>query len=124
MLLENRVQKIPLYRELDADFGSHSPSEVEFYVSTVASKSHGYFDFLLMIPEIEDDIAFKELVEDIMLTFFEKGDKYKIRRITDEEANYYEKNKYVTPILSFDPSTIINDKLGFFWLVPPKHLWQ
>jgi len=124
MLCESRVQKIPLYKELDADFGSLSPKGVESYVTTVASKQHGFLDFLLMIPEMEDDYVFKELVEDIMLTFFERGDKYKVRRITEDEVAYYEKNKYHSPILSFDPNTLINDRLGFFWLVPPKHLWQ
>ena len=124
MLYESRVQKIPLYKELDADFGTFFPTDVDSYISTVASKSHGYFDFLLLIPELDDDLVFKEIIDDIMLIFFEKGDKYKLRKITDEEITYYEKNKYITPILSFDPNTMINDKLGFFWLIPPKYLWQ
>ena len=124
MLYESRVQKIQLHKELDADFGSLFPKEVEGYISTILSKRQHYFEFLLILPKIEDDLAFNEIVDDVMLSFFETGSKYRIRRVTDEEVEFYEKNKYFTPIISFDPHTVINDKLGFFWLVPPKHLRQ
>ena len=123
-MLDSRVQKIQLYKELDVDFGSLFPEEVEGYISTVLSKRHTYFEFLLILPKLEDDIVFNEIVDDVMLIFFEKGSKYKIRRVTNEEIEIYKKNKYFTPILSFDPYTVLNDKLGFFWLVPPKHLRQ
>ena len=124
---ETFVQRIPLSKELDADFGRLFPTEVEGYtvaVATIESEFKYNFQFLLIVPECANKESLKELIGDVMVEFFDSGDKYTVKKITDIEIENCRVNKYKTPIISFDPTTISNDILSFFWLIPPKNLWQ
>lgn len=126
-MMESFVQRIPLSKELDVDFGRLFPTEVEGFIVIMTSKESEFkskFQFLLIAPECVNTEELKELIGDVMVAFFDTGDKYTVKKITDIEIENCRENRYKTPIISFDPTTINNDTINFFWLIPPRYLWQ
>lgn len=123
-MLSSCVQITQLRRDLDIDFGNYFPSAIEAYIIDIRSLDLGKLSFLLLIPEIDSDSIFVKLIDSIMFTFFKKGEKYFIRKISEDEILNYINDKYSTPILSFDPCTLFSKKISFFWLVPPLALRQ
>lgn len=125
MLLDNSsVQKSQLIKEFDADFGCFFPTGIRSFIITVGTKCSNFMEqlqFLVLIPKEEQS---KVIIKDIMNIFFDKGDRYASRYIRDDEIENLETNKYKFPILSYDPHTLLNDKISFFWLVPPLYLRQ
>ena len=113
------VQKVQLPKELDADFGCFFPTDIKSYVITIFSRQP--LDFLLLIPNMKRT---KSVIQEVMLNFFEKGDKYLVKDASDQDIQNFETNKYHLPILSYDPNTLLDDKISFFWLVPPIYLRQ
>jgi len=109
------VQKVQLPKELDVDFGCFFPTDIKGYTITV-----GFEQFLLLIPNMRKP---KSVIQDIMAVFF-KDEKYQTEPVTDEEIGNFETNKYHLPILSYDPNTLLDDKISFFWLIPPISLRQ
>jgi len=123
-MLDRYIQKTQLSCDLDIDFGQLFPTSIEGYLITIKSLDLGRFKFLLILPEIESDARFEKIVDNIMHMFFSTGDKYWLRRVTEDEIDEYQKNKYLTPILSFDQRTVSLKQISFFWLVPPLSLRQ
>ena len=119
--IDTRVQKIPLPVELDPDFGNQRPENVQGFVINVKNRLSFYtYKFILLMPPIECDTELEELIKDVMKRFLETRDKYTIRDLSDEDVNFFESKP--TPILSFHPDSLLDDKISFYWQTPPRHL--
>jgi hypothetical protein len=117
--VETRVNKISLPLELDPDFGSQYPNNVEGFVVTVRNTLDVY-EFILLMPPIDDDVEMTSLVRDVMLSFLEPADKYDIRDLSDIDVALFE--KFSLPVLCFHPDSTQSDKISFFWQIPPRDL--
>lgn len=119
--LDTRVQEIHLPVEYDPDFGTQRPQDVVgFVVTSYSATSH--FDFILLMPNVDDDDELNALIQDVMSSFLPEQRKYTLRDIDDEDVVLFEK-KY-TPLLSFVPESLMDDRICFYWQFPPKHRMQ
>lgn len=125
LAFDGRVFKMHLPVELDPDFGNIQPDKGQGFVVTVFKKNKDgirkrRFKFLLLIPDIDiSDGDLMCILEGVTEIFLEKKEEYKIRDLTDEDVGEYTKD---TPVLSFHPKSIYDEKIGFFWQKPPHHL--
>ena len=124
MTLESHVFKMHLPVELDPDFGNAKPSNGHGFVLSVYKRKYGVrkfkYEFILLIPcrdLPEEDIEI--LLDEVTEIFLERNEDYKIRDLCDEDVDEYTKD---TPVLSFHPKSVYDEKIGFFWQKPPKHL--
>lgn len=118
--IDTRVRKIALPLELDPDFGDQHPEDVKGFVIDVITRNNREYTLILLMPEVEDDIELEELIFDVLKRFLEPKAKYTIRDLDDEDVVYFENNPL--PVLSFHPSSLLDDKICFYWQIPPKHL--
>jgi hypothetical protein len=117
--VETRVHKISLPLELDPDFGSQYPNNVEGFVVTVRN-TRDVYEFILLMPAIDDDAEMTSLVQDVMHSFLESSDKYDLRDLSDIDVALFE--KFSLPVLCFHPDSVLSDKISFFWQIPPRDL--
>jgi len=127
LAIDCSVFKMQLPVELDPDFGNSKQDNGHGFVVSVFKKSKENskekkfkYQFILLVPnaDIPDD-DLEVLFSGIADNFFEKNEEYRIRDLTDEDVEKYTKD---TSILSFHPESIHDERVGFFWQKPPRHL--
>lgn len=124
LAIDSRVFKMHLPVELDPDFGNLKPDKGHGFVVTVFKKTKEgkkrKYEFILLIPDTDiPDEDLECLLDGVAETFLERNEEYRIRDLTDEDVDEYTKD---TPVLSFHPKSVYDEKIGFFWQKPPHHL--
>lgn len=128
MFTKTKVRRIQARPDLDPDFGDLQPDYVDAYMISVTPNRgadlENRYNFITLLPELEDEEDSKSLLSDVMDEFLVKGDKYSVREFSDDKIEEYIANGSYGPIISFDPDSLECSKISFLWLVPPKHLMQ
>ena len=103
-MMESFVQRIPLSKELDVDFGRLFPTEVEGFIVIMTSKESEFkskFQFLLIAPECVNTEELKELIGDVMVAFFDTGDKYTVKKWYYGTCSYPVKEGTLDDVINF-----------------------
>lgn len=120
--LDTRVRKIALPLELDPDFGDLAPENVQGFVLDVLTRKNREYSLILLMPMIECDEELEELISEVLMRFLERRAKYTIRDLDDEDVEIFKDLQI--PVLSFHPASLADEKICFYWQIPPRHLMQ
>ena len=121
-LIDGRVRQIPMRAELDPTFGGTHPEIAEAFAVEVFSEERGDYNFIALLPEMETLEECHDLLHEVLREFIPGTDKYHFRSFTDKDNDDLGDQGSHTTMLSFDPKSLGDDKIGFTWLVPPRFL--
>lgn len=122
-LINLRVKKIELLKEFDPDFSDELLDEeaIGFNVTVVRNEDNFTYSFILLVPDLDNDCEITKIIEDVLFLFLDTNESYVLRDMTETDLFLLDSDNN-QPILKFHPHSILDEKISFYWLTPPKHL--